>query len=76
MAEDLIGAYERKRLSVFRQMTIDAFDAVPSGHRMMGLLELDVTEGRIPQQLVLRRAQHQDAEHGLPSEQPRVAEAR
>lgn len=43
---DLIGAYEVKRLSLHRQTAIDAFDAAPSGHRMMGLLELDVTEAR------------------------------
>ncbi|MCA9654353.1 MAG: 2-oxo acid dehydrogenase subunit E2 [Myxococcales bacterium] len=46
MADDLIGTYAIKRLSVHRQATIDAFDAVASGHRIMGLLELDVTTAR------------------------------
>lgn len=46
MPEDLIGAYAVKRLSPRRMMTIDSFDAVPQDHRMMGLLELDVTVAR------------------------------
>ncbi|MEX1366051.1 MAG: 2-oxo acid dehydrogenase subunit E2 [Nannocystaceae bacterium] len=43
MTEDLIGTYEVRRLSSRRRMTIDGFDAVSPGHRIMGLMELDVT---------------------------------
>jgi pyruvate/2-oxoglutarate dehydrogenase complex dihydrolipoamide acyltransferase (E2) component len=41
---DLIGRYETIVPSIDRQLAMDAFDALPSGHPMIGLLELDVTE--------------------------------
>lgn len=43
MAEDLTGAYYVQRLSFRRRMTIDGFAAVSPGHRMIGLVELDVS---------------------------------
>jgi hypothetical protein len=41
--EDLIGAYDVRRVSVRRRMSIDGLDAVSPGHRTLGLVELDVT---------------------------------
>lgn len=43
MAEDLTGAYEVQRVSLRRLMTIDGLDAVSPGHRVIGLVELDVS---------------------------------
>jgi len=41
--EELIGAYDVQRVSVRRLMSIDGLEAVSPGHRIIGLVELDVT---------------------------------
>jgi chloramphenicol O-acetyltransferase len=41
--EDLIGVYDVRRVSFRRRMTIDGLDAVTPGHRIIGLVELDVS---------------------------------
>lgn len=43
MSEDLVGAYDVRRVSLRRLMTIDGLDAVSPGHRTLGLVELDVS---------------------------------
>lgn len=40
---DLIGRYSLVRPSADRQMSMDAFEAVQTGHPMVALLEIDVT---------------------------------
>lgn len=43
MPPDLIGRYDVQRVSVRRLMSIDGLEAVAPGHRIIGLVELDVT---------------------------------
>lgn len=43
MPEDLIGAYDVQRISVRRRMSIDGLEAATPGHRIIGLVELDVS---------------------------------
>lgn len=43
MSDDLVGAYDVRRVSLRRLMTIDGLDAVSPGHRTLGLIELDVS---------------------------------
>lgn len=38
--------FHRKKLSFFRRITIASFDAVRSGHNMIAMVELDVTNAR------------------------------
>lgn len=44
--QDLIGRYRVERASPFRKLSMDAFEAVRSGHPMIALLELDVTDAQ------------------------------
>jgi pyruvate/2-oxoglutarate dehydrogenase complex dihydrolipoamide acyltransferase (E2) component len=39
-----IGKYTAKRVSFRRRLTMESFDALPQGHHMYALLELDVTD--------------------------------
>jgi pyruvate/2-oxoglutarate dehydrogenase complex dihydrolipoamide acyltransferase (E2) component len=41
-----IGSYKVKKPSFFRRLLMDSLDALPPGHNMTALLELDVTEAR------------------------------
>lgn len=43
MADELVGDYDVRPISLRRMMTIDGLDAVTPGHRTYGLVELDVT---------------------------------
>jgi pyruvate/2-oxoglutarate dehydrogenase complex dihydrolipoamide acyltransferase (E2) component len=38
--------YKVKKLPFFRRIAMDSFDALPQGHNMMALVELDVTHAR------------------------------
>ncbi len=44
--DDGIGKYEIKKPSFLRRLMIEGLDAIPPGHTMMALLELDVTKAR------------------------------
>lgn len=44
MTEGPVGAVEVRRIPLRQLMTIDGLDAVTPGHRMLGLVEFDVTE--------------------------------
>ena len=39
-----VGRYTRKRVPFRRRLTMESLDAVPQGHYMLALLELDVTD--------------------------------
>jgi len=41
---DVIGAYSIRRASFRRRLTMEAFDAVSTGHPMLALVEVDVTK--------------------------------
>lgn len=43
---DAVGEYVARRPSFFRRLTLESFDALPSGHNMIALVELDVTRAR------------------------------
>ncbi len=43
MVDDLVGAFEVRRIPLRQLMTIDGLDAVTPGHRTVGLVEFDVT---------------------------------
>jgi pyruvate/2-oxoglutarate dehydrogenase complex dihydrolipoamide acyltransferase (E2) component len=44
--DDRLGGYRVQQASPFRLLTMDAFTAIESGHPMLALLELDVTEAQ------------------------------
>jgi len=44
--DETIGKYEIRKPSFFRRLLMDSLDAVPPGHNMMALLEIDITESR------------------------------
>ena len=41
---DLIGSYQAKKVPFRRRLTMESLDALPRGHTMLALLELDVTD--------------------------------
>jgi pyruvate/2-oxoglutarate dehydrogenase complex dihydrolipoamide acyltransferase (E2) component len=44
--QDEVGRYKAKRVSFRRRLSMESFDALPQGHSMFALLELDVTDAR------------------------------
>ncbi|WP_428263360.1 2-oxo acid dehydrogenase subunit E2 [Haliangium sp.] len=44
--DEALGRYQHKQLPFMRRVSMQAFDAIPPGHNMMALVDLDITDAQ------------------------------